>query len=208
MNKRLTSAALIGGILASVIYLEGDYSDDPDDPGGKTKYGITERVAREYGYTGSMEDLTQEKANEIYTELYIKAPGFDRILDLSPAVGHKLIDSGVNLGTMRIGRWFQELLNKYSLDGKSYPTIKIDGVVGEKTAEAYKNLEKARGKVKACELIIKGLDGYQATWYLSLNKYAKYTVGWIDNRIGNVPLSQCTEYNLSILNTGSHNENK
>ena len=67
---------------------------------------------------------------------------------------------------------------------------------------------RTRGSIKACELIIKGLDGYQATWYLSLNKYAKYTVGWIDNRVGNVPLSQCKEYNLNILNTGSNNENK
>ena len=195
-------------MLASIIYLEGGYSDDPDDAGGKTKYGITERVAREYGYTGAIEDLTQETANEIYTELYIKQPGFDRILDVSAAVGHKLIDSGVNLGTMRVGRWFQELLNKYSREGKDYPKISIDGVVGYKTVEAYKGLMRTRGSIKACELIIKGLDGYQATWYLSLNKYAKYTVGWIDNRVGNVPLSQCKEYNLNILNTGSNNENK
>lgn len=208
MNKKLSSTALIGGILASIIYLEGSYSNDSDDPGGETKYGITLRVAREYGYEGEMKDLTQEKANEIYTELYIKQPGFDRVLDLSPAVGHKLIDSGVNIGTMRITRWFQEILNKYSQDGLSYPIIKVDGVIGNKTLEAYKNLENKRGKVKACELVIKGLDGYQATWYLSLNKYSKYTVGWIDNRVGNVPLSQCTNYNLSILNTGSNNENQ
>ena len=49
-KKKVTSASIIGAILASVIYLEGGYTDDPDDPGGKTKYGITERVAREYGY--------------------------------------------------------------------------------------------------------------------------------------------------------------
>ena len=206
MNKKLSSAALIGGILASIIYIEGDYSNDPNDPGGETKYGITLRVAREYGYEGEMKDLTQEKANEIYTDLYIKEPHFDKVLDTNPAVGHKLIDAGVNIGTMRITRWFQELLNKYSQDGKSYPVINVDGVIGQQTITAYQNLEKIRGKVKACELILKGLDGYQATWYLNLNKYAKYTVGWIDNRVGNVPLSQCTNYNLSILNTGSNNE--
>lgn len=205
--KKLAASALIGSILTSIIYLEGVYSDDPDDAGGKTKYGITERVAQEYGYTGAIEDLTKEKANEIYTELYIKQPGFDRVLTLSPAVAHKLIDSGVNLGTMRVGRWFQEILNKYSRDGKDYPKISIDGIVGYKTIEAYKGLIKVRGSVKACELVLKGLDGYQTTWYLSLERYAKYTVGWVDNRIGNVPLSQCKEYNLNILNTGSNNEN-
>lgn len=208
MNKKVTSTALIGSILASIIYLEGVYSDDPSDPGGKTKYGITERVAREYGYTGSMEELTQEQANEIYTSLYIKQPGFDRVLDLSPAVGHKLIDSGVNLGTMRVARWFQEILNKYSNNGQNYEKIPVDGFIGYRTITAYKGLIKTRGEVKACELLIKGIDGYQTTWYLSLEKYAKYTVGWVDNRVGNVPLSQCKEYNLGILNTGSSNENK
>ena len=58
MNKKITSSVLVGSILASIIFYEGGYSDDPDDPGGKTKYGITERVAREYGYLGSIEVLT------------------------------------------------------------------------------------------------------------------------------------------------------
>lgn len=34
------------------IIFEGGYSDHPYDPGGKTKYGITESTARSHGYKG------------------------------------------------------------------------------------------------------------------------------------------------------------
>ena len=36
---------------------EGGYSDHPADPGGKTRFGITEAVAHEVGYRGDMREL-------------------------------------------------------------------------------------------------------------------------------------------------------
>lgn len=208
MNKKITSSVLVGSILASIIFYEGGYSDDPDDPGGKTKYGITERVAREYGYSGSIEDLTQEQANRIYTELYVDQPHFNLLLEISPAVGHKLIDAGVNVGTMRVSLWFQQTLNAFSRDGTDYKKIPEDGVIGKKTIEAYQALEKKRGKVKACELVLKALDGQQSSYYLKLTAYSKYTVGWVDNRVENIPLNQCKEYNLDILKPDTKNESR
>ena len=35
--------------LKHVLQIEGDFSDHPDDPGGKTRFGITEDVARRAG---------------------------------------------------------------------------------------------------------------------------------------------------------------
>ena len=199
MNKKITSSVLVGSILASIIFYEGGYSNDPDDPGGKTKYGITERVAREYGYLGSIEDLTQEQATKIYTELYVDQPHFNLLLEINPAIGHKLIDAGVNVGTMRVSLWFQQTLNAFSRDGADYEKIPEDGIIGKKTIEAYQALEKKRGKVKACELVLKALDGQQSSYYLKLAAYSKYTVGWVDNRVENIPLNQCKDYNLDIL---------
>ena len=208
MNKKITSSVLVGSILASIIFYEGGYSDDPDDPGGKTKYGITERVAREYGYLGSIEDLTQEQATKIYTELYVDQPHFNLLLEINPAIGHKLIDAGVNVGTMRVSLWFQQTLNAFSRDGADYKKIPEDGIIGKKTIEAYQALEKKRGKVKACELVLKALDGQQSSYYLKLAAYSKYTVGWVDNRVENIPLNQCKEYNLDILKPDTKNESR
>ena len=33
-----------------LLRVEGGYSDDKNDKGGKTKFGITEEEARKYGY--------------------------------------------------------------------------------------------------------------------------------------------------------------
>lgn len=197
-KKKVTSASIIGAILASVIYLEGGYTDDPDDPGGKTKYGITERVAREYGYKGSMEALTIEQANQIYTSLYVNQPHFNEFVEINPAIAHKLIDAGVNVGTARVSLWLQKALNTCSRGGTDYPFISEDGVIGEKTINAYLALEEKRGKAKACTLIMKSIDSQQAAYYSSLTRYSKYIVGWMDKRVENIPLEQCTEYNLVL----------
>ena len=56
--------------LTAVLDLEGDYSDDARDPGGRTRYGITEAVAREQGYQGDMQDLPKSLAESIYKTHY------------------------------------------------------------------------------------------------------------------------------------------
>lgn len=200
MNKKLaaTSSAIITAILSAVILVEGGYTDDPYDPGGKTKYGITENVAREYGYTGRIEDLTKEMAIEIYETLYVREPHFDLMIDVNPAIAHKLIDAGVNVGTARVSLWFQRILNNLSNAGKLYPLISEDGMIGPKTIASYKALESIRGKEKACTLVLKSLDGYQTYYYSSLTELNRYLAGWLDKRIGNISLSQCTNYNLHI----------
>ncbi len=180
-------------IIAAVLNVEGGYVNNPKDPGGETNHGITKAVARDHGYTGDMKALTKNMAEEIYYQDYIVKPGFTKMVEIQPAVAHKLVDAGVNTGTVRPSRWFQQSLNDLSRNGVDYPQISVDGKVGSATISAYQSLEQKRGKIKACELAIKMLDGYQSTYYTSLNM-PTFTVGWIDNRIGNVPLSWCKEY--------------
>ncbi|EJY0890163.1 hypothetical protein OE991_005197, partial [Escherichia coli] len=47
-------------IFDEVLGKEGGYVNHPDDKGGPTKWGITEKVARAHGYRGDMRDLTRE----------------------------------------------------------------------------------------------------------------------------------------------------
>lgn len=186
--------AVVLAIIASVFALEGGYSNDPKDPGGETNHGITVGVARSHNYQGSMKDLPKSLAQDIYYKDYIVKPGFLPMVEIQPAVAEKLIDAGVNTGTARPSRWFQITLNSLNRGGKDFPQINVDGKVGPATIQSYKSLEKVRGKVPACELTIKMLDAQQASYYMSLTNMSGYTVGWIANRIGNVPLSKCKEY--------------
>ena len=188
--------ALILAVVTGVVYVEGGYVNDPNDAGGATNHGVTEVVAREHGYTGSMGALPVETARDIYADTYIRAPQFDRVLAKSPAVGTKLVDIGVNAGQGRASRWFQQSLNDLSRGGRDFDTVAVDGAIGARTLAAYAALEKRRGRVKACELTIKVLEGYQTSHYTTLAKgqaNSSFLVGWVDHRVGNVPLSRCAE---------------
>ena len=201
MNKKVSigiSSSLMGAIIAMVMAIEGGFVNHPDDPGGATKYGITEQTARDFGYQGEMKDLPKETAFKIYEVLYVIQPHFDELIEINPAIAHKMIDAGINVGTSRVSIWFQRALNSYSRGGLDYPLIDEDGVIGPATLNAYRSLEKVRGKVQACTLMLKALDGYQASYYLSLTQYNMFLSGWMDKRIENVPLNQCKEYNLAF----------
>ena len=65
--------------LQHTVSLEGGYSNHAADRGGATDYGITEAVARENGYTGSMKDLPLSTAKEIYERRYWKPLHLDDI---------------------------------------------------------------------------------------------------------------------------------
>ena len=41
-------------ILNDIIKLEGDYTNNSNDLGGETKYGIIKQVVKDNGYTGSI----------------------------------------------------------------------------------------------------------------------------------------------------------
>lgn len=197
LNKSTKLAGGLTGvaaaIIAAVFTVEGGYVNNPKDPGGETNHGITKTVAVAHGYTAPMKDLSKELAASIYYQDYIEAPGYVPFLALSPAVAEELVDSAVNVGPARPSRWLQQTLNGLNRNGKDFPPISVDGKVGAGTIQAYQALVKIRGKVKACELTIKLLDAQQAEYYRSLTHLKDFTVGWVDNRIGNVPLEHCRQ---------------
>ena len=187
------TAGVTAAIVAAIFSVEGGYVNDPKDPGGETNHGITAQTARSFGYTGSMKDLPIETATNIYVTNYINKPGYGEIITLSPAVGQKLVDAGVNAGTSRSSTWFQQGLNSLNRGGVDYAKITVDGKVGPGSVAAYQGLVKKRGKVKACEMMLKLVDAQQTIHYTSLTNLSQYTPGWIDARIGNVPLEKCRE---------------
>jgi lysozyme family protein len=190
-KKAAGASAVVASILAAVFLAEGGYVNDKNDPGGETNFGITKTTALKFGYTASMRDLPKELAASIYFEDYIQKPGYEPFVTLSPAVAEELVDTGVNTGPARPSRWLQTALNSLNRQGRDYAAIPVDGKVGPGTIAAYEGLVRIRGPVTACELVIKLLDAQQATYYMSLDKLGMFTPGWVQNRIGNVPLSHC-----------------
>ena len=194
VSKKTGVSAAVAGIIGAVLLAEAGYVNHPSDPGGETNYGITKQVAVANGYYGPMKDMPKDFAWSVYYDQYLGKPGYDKVLAYSPAVAEELVDTAVNTGVSRSSLWFQKALNSLNRGGKDYPSIIADGKVGSSTIKAYASLEKVRGKVKACEMVIKLVDAQQANHYMSLTKMSDFTPGWVQHRIGNVDLKKCSQY--------------
>ena len=100
---------------------EGGYVNDPQDPGGKTKYGVTERVwkawCREQGQAFTpIKDITYKQALAVYYEWYWLAARCDT---LQPGVDRMVYDAAVNSGVAQSRKWLMR-----SIGGSDRDTIK------------------------------------------------------------------------------------
>lgn len=184
-----------GLILAAVLAVEGGYSNNPNDPGGETNWGITVSVARANGYSGPMRAMTKDQAKAIYIGQYIVKPGYMPIVEREPVLAYEIIDTGINAGPARSSIWLQASLNVFSRGGRDYPMIAEDGKVGPGTIAAFDALRRVRGPKRACELMVKSADAFQAAHYQKLcqgnQALSSFCVGWFDHRIGNAPIGKC-----------------
>lgn len=173
-------------IIEGVIEREGGYSDNPDDLGGATMYGITEAVAREWDYQGAMRNLPRSLAFRIYEHDYYTRPGFHLVHELSEAIAEELVDSGVNLGPEWPSLWLQQSLNALNRQQEDYDDIATDGAVGPATAGALRAYLDLRGK-EGEAVMLTALNCYQGARYLDLSlareRNETFTYGWLANRV-------------------------
>lgn len=92
---------------------EGGYVNDPRDPGGETKYGISKRA-----YPGTViRDLTLDAAKTIYRRDYWAPAGCD---GLPAAIRFDVFDAAVNSGLGQAIRFLQTALGT-TADGRFGP---------------------------------------------------------------------------------------
>ncbi len=135
---------------------EGGYSDHPDDPGGATMWGVTERVARAQGYQGAMRDLPIDTAKAIYRALYWDAIRAD---DLPPALRYAVFDAAVNSGTQQSVRWLQAAVG-----------ADVDGMVGPQTM--------MMARAAAPDFALRRMLGLRLRFMAGLGNWPSFSRGW------------------------------
>jgi len=130
----------------ALIEREGGYVDHPNDRGGPTNWGITEVVARAWGYNGRMQDMPRSVAKSIYLDRYWFVPRFDKVNEYSASVAEELLDTGVNMGPRKAAMMLQRALNVLNLQAKTYPDQEVDGAIGNMTIGALRAYLGHRGK--------------------------------------------------------------
>jgi len=169
-------------ILEKILKVEGGYVDNPNDSGGATNYGITERVARNWGYSGSMGDFKLEDAIAIYQSQYLDTIKFDSLARISEITAREVADTAVNMGVKVSSKFLQRSLRL--LTGHK---LVIDGIIGDKTIAAlseYVARRKSTGEV----VLVKMLNCLQGQRYIKIAerrpKDRVFIFGWFRTRIG------------------------
>lgn len=178
-------------IITDVVLREGAaYTDRPTDSGGPTKYGITLRTLSAYRgrpvTAADVQVLTEAEARAIYRKRYITDPGFGAVLEVSPAIGEELIDTGVNCGVARAAEFLQRSLNALNRNGRDFPDVRVDGDAGPATIAALRAYLQRRG-AQGERVLLRALNSLQGAFYIELAerrpKDEDYVYGWLANRV-------------------------
>lgn len=172
--------------ITALIRREGGYVNRATDRGGPTKYGITERVARNYGYNGAMSDLREEAARAIYRQRYWFEPQFDHVRPASAPVALELFDTGVLMGPETAVRYLQRALCAFNNRAEHYPDLRVDGRIGPLTLSALAQFLRRRG-APGERTLVAALNCQQGADLLDLalsdGSQEEYVFGWLLNRV-------------------------
>ena len=129
-------------IANDIVAREGGFVNDPDDPGGATKYGVTLGTLRrlKLDLTGDgavdladVHALTRAQAADIFIEHYFRRPRLDALPErIQPSVFDMYVNAGAN--AVKI---LQRLLRQMGQQ------IAVDGVVGPQTSAAARAADAA-----------------------------------------------------------------
>ena len=155
----------------NLIEKEGGYSDDPQDSGGKTKYGISQSSYPNLNIL----TLTLEDAKNIYFKDFWVAYKCEQIKNED--LVSLYFNSCVNMGGRQAVKILQKALNYFSLK------VNVDGIMGQQTIAAISNLS-----ISETTYFISFYKLELSKYYLSLvnekSSNIKFLKGWL-NRILN-----------------------
>lgn len=147
-------------LIDRVLSHEGGYVNDPRDPGGETKFGISKR-----SYPGvDIKGLTRDGAIEIYHRDFWQRVQGDKLP--RPFV-FQALDAAVNHGIGNAVRWMQRAAG-----------VADDGIIGPATLAAVARSEVA-------DLVL-NFNAERLEFYAKLGTFDTFGRGWTRRVAGNL----------------------
>lgn len=135
-----------------VLRLEGGETNDPRDPGGRTKYGLSQRSYPHIDFDA----LTEDIASSVYRRDYWVPL---RCGDMPPAIGLAVFDCAVNQGPGFAARAVQRAAG-----------VPEDGAVGPRTLAAI---------LAAPDKVLVELMARRAVRYADNSRFEVFGLGWM-----------------------------
>lgn len=160
-------------ILGWIGLSEGGYVDHPDDPGGATDRGITQRTfdawnKRQGKPKRSVRGISKTEADRIVEFQYLDAVRADV---LPSGLDYAVSDYAVNSGPGRAVKDLQRVLG-----------VQVDGIIGLHTLEAVENANTLE--------VIKDLCERRMTFLRGLRHWKTFGDGWTRRVMGDLPGAQ------------------
>jgi lysozyme family protein len=160
---------------------EGVFSNDPMDPGGATKYGISSvlyhkwYLAHPEDRRPSVADIDIPMALRIYEGEFWKGLSLDEVQDRF--VASELFDTAVNCGLIRAGLFAQRALNYLRKPG--WKELREDGILGFETRAALNRVVAAGYRLP----LLLAMNGEQYQHYKTLcqanpDRFLTFSRGW------------------------------
>lgn len=147
--------------LKKMLVHEGGYANHPQDPGGRTNLGVTQRVWEEWKGSPSdeneMRSLTVEQVTPLYKKRFWDAARCD---DLPAGVDYVVFDFAVNAGVGRSAITLQTICG-----------VARDGAIGPMTLAAVKQYDP--------KTLIEKFSDHREFFYKQLSTYPVFGKGWI-----------------------------
>lgn len=131
---------------------EGGYVNDPKDPGGETKFGVSKRAYPKEDIAG----LTLERAKALYLRDFWDVIHAD---ELPKHVRFAVFDAAVNSGVRQAIKWLQRAV-----------CVTDDGVIGHKTLSAVVAMDPYK--------LAAVYNGQRLKFMTELHTFSTFGRGW------------------------------
>ncbi len=161
---------------------EGGFSDHPEDPGGATNLGVTQRVYDAYRsarkqHLRSVKEITSEEVDAIYRKQYWDAVRGD---ELPNGLDYAVFDFAVNSGPARAALELQKLLN-----------VAADGIIGLKTLAAIGEISQYEIEDLITDYCLARLE-----FVKRLKTFKTFGRGWTRRIMGSEPGAQRDDHGV------------
>lgn len=172
---------------------EGGYSDDPNDPGGETIFGIARKKNPDWDGWALVDNFKKDPKNfpknaledsavMSHRNVFYKKRYWDiHLLDTvtSQDIANELFDTGINLGTGKAASFLILALDLLNRGGKDYADIPEDGKIDAPDIAVLNAHKRPQNALKA-------LNGLQFMHYFNITRnnpaFETYFNGWL-NRV-------------------------
>ena len=188
-----------------VLKSEGVYSNDDNDTGGETVFGVSRNNFPKWkgwvtvdSYKSIFSPTTAEFKTALTTDVNLQVAvtewyksnfwdvfNLDEILDAN--VCYEIFDQAVNQGVGRATSNIQKVCNALNYQKQYGPDLVLDSKIGPATRERF---QRVANRIDNSEIFRRMVDSLQGAFYIDLglragtrSDYRKYMRGWFINRV-------------------------